>query len=53
MAGQSSQSVTNEKIVLLLEKIVRLLDEVSVRLADSKDLEEQIARDLTQLLTQK
>ncbi len=44
MAGESAQAATNERIV-------RLLEEVKTQLADSKEREEQIARDLTQLLT--
>jgi len=46
MAGQGAQPATNERIV-------RLLDEIKVQLADSKKREEQIARDLARLLKQK
>ncbi len=44
MATQQSQPATNERIVQLLE-------EVKAQLADSKEREQQIARDLERLLS--
>ena len=46
MASQGAQTATNERIV-------RLLQEVQAELADSKEREQQIARDLTRLLDRK
>jgi hypothetical protein len=46
MAGQGTQPATNERIV-------RLLEEVKAELADSKQREQQIARDLTRLIGRK
>ena len=46
MAGQGAQAATNERIVSLLE-------EVKAELADAKERERQIARDLTRLLERK
>lgn len=46
MASQSNQPATNERIV-------RLLEEVMVQLADSSKRQEQIGRDLSRLLKQK
>jgi hypothetical protein len=43
MAGQGNQPATNERIV-------RLLEELKSELADAKQREQQIARDLTRLL---
>jgi hypothetical protein len=45
-ASQSKEPATNERIV-------RLLEEVKAQLADSREQQEQIARDLTQLLERK
>jgi hypothetical protein len=44
MGAQSPQAATNERIV-------RLLEEVKAELADSKKREQQIARDLTRLVS--
>jgi hypothetical protein len=46
MASQTAQPATNERIV-------RLLEEVKAQLADSKQREQQIARDLERLLDRK
>ncbi len=46
MASQSAQPATNERIM-------RLLEEVKTQLADSKQREQQIARDLARLLDRK
>lgn len=46
MASQSTQPATNERIV-------RLLEELKTQLADSKQREQQIARDLARLLNRK
>jgi len=46
MTSQSAPPATNERIV-------RLLEEVKAQLADSKQREEQIARDLARLLKPK
>lgn len=46
MTHSSEQPATNERIL-------RLLEEVQVQLADSRKREEQIARDLARLLERK
>jgi hypothetical protein len=46
MAGQSTQPATNERIV-------RLVEEVRAELAESKEREQQIARDLKRLVERK
>ncbi len=46
MASQSAQPATNERIM-------RLLEELKTQLADFKQREEQIARDLARLLGRK
>jgi hypothetical protein len=46
MAGKSGTDATNERIV-------RLLEEVKSELADSKKREQQIARDLSRLISRK
>lgn len=46
MASQTAQPATNERIV-------RLLEEVKAELADSKQRDERLARDLTRLLARK
>jgi hypothetical protein len=46
VTGKTSQPPTNEQIV-------RLLDEVRAELAQSKEREQQIARDLARLLARK
>lgn len=46
MASQSAPPATNERIV-------RLLEEVKTQLADAKQREQQIARDLARLLDRK
>ncbi len=46
MASQGAQAATNERIV-------RLLQEVKAELADAKQREQQIARDLTRPLDRK
>jgi hypothetical protein len=43
MAGQKAQPATNERIL-------RLLEEVTAKLAESEKREQQIARDLARLL---
>ena len=43
MASQSAQPATNERIV-------RLLEEISTKLADAKRQQDQIAKDLSRLL---
>ncbi|HEV7460742.1 MAG TPA: hypothetical protein VGN78_09410 [Solirubrobacteraceae bacterium] len=46
MVSQTAQPATNERIV-------RLLEEVQAQLADSREREQQIARDLARLLSRK
>jgi hypothetical protein len=46
MAGQSTEPATNERIV-------RLLEEVKAQLADSREQQERIARNVTELLERK
>jgi hypothetical protein len=46
MASQSKEPATNERIV-------RLLEEVKAQLADSREQQRQIARDVTHLLERK
>lgn len=46
MTRRSEQPATNERIL-------RLLEEVQVQLADSRKREEQLARDLARLLERK
>jgi hypothetical protein len=46
MATQNTEAATNERIV-------RLLEEVKAQLADSRERQERIARDVTQLLERK
>jgi len=46
MAKQSAPPATNERIV-------RLLEEVKTQLADSKQREQQISRDLARLLNRR
>jgi len=46
MASPTAQPATNERIV-------RMIDEVKAQLAESKKREQQIARDLAQLLGRK
>jgi hypothetical protein len=46
MASQRAEAATNERIM-------RLLEDVKAQLADAKKRDEQIARDLTQLLERK
>jgi hypothetical protein len=43
MANQGAQAATNERIV-------RLLEEVKAELADAKQRDEQVARDLARML---
>ena len=46
MASQSTEPATNERIV-------RLLEEVKAQLADSREQQERIARDVTRLVERK
>nr|MBA2601278.1 hypothetical protein [Actinomycetota bacterium] len=46
MAGQSQAGATNERIV-------RLLEEVKMQLADSRKREQKMAKDLERLLNRK